>query len=79
MPAQTPIDRVSTRISLEDRYATQKAGGAFNAKDVRNQPGDFGLQNQLFQDPTGFADKTYSQLAFDFAAKSGHTTEKYKP
>lgn len=32
----TPIKRESTVKGLEDRYATQKAGGAFDAKQAGN-------------------------------------------
>ena len=78
MPAQIPIDRVSTRISLEARYATQKAGGAFNAKDVKNQPGDFGLQDRTFETPSDI-NGTFNEKALNFLDTTGFNNKKYKP
>lgn len=79
MSIQTPTERPSLTTSLEDRYNNQKVGGAFNAKEVKKQPIDFGFQNKTFQDPTDLAPETFSQKALNIATLSGHTTKKYKP
>jgi len=34
----TPLNRESLNKSLEERYKTQKIGGAFNAKDINTKP-----------------------------------------
>lgn len=34
----TPVNRESLNKSLEERYKTQSAGGAFNAKDINTVP-----------------------------------------
>jgi hypothetical protein len=34
----TPLNRESLNKSLEERYKTQKVGGAFNAKDINTKP-----------------------------------------
>ena len=57
MPIQ--IDRVSLKTSLASRYAGQKAGGAFDAKNIPTQPGQrgaegglgFGMQEQQYTTP----------------------------
>lgn len=79
MPIQTPTERPSLTTSLEERYVNQKVGGAFNAKEVKKQPIDFGHQNKVLQNPSGLAASTFSDKALDAAASSGHTTQKYKP
>lgn len=79
MPTQTPTERPSLTITLEERYATQKVGGAYDAKEVKKQPIDFGLQNKTLQNPSGLAASTFSDKALNTAASSGHTTQKYKP
>jgi hypothetical protein len=79
MPIQTPTERPSLTTTLEERYANQKVGGAFDAKEVRVQPIDFGHQNKTLQNPTGLAPQTFSDKALNTAAASGHTTQKYKP
>ena len=76
---QTPTERPSLEMTLEERYANQKVGGAFDAKEVKKQPIDFGHQNKTLQNPSGLAASTFSDKALDTAAASGHTTQKYKP
>jgi hypothetical protein len=76
---QTPTERSSLTTTLEERYANQKVGGAFDAKEVKKQPIDFGHQNKVFQDPANLAEKDFSQLALGYASLSGHTSRKYKP
>jgi len=34
----TPVNRESLNKSLEERYKSQKFGGAFNAKDINTKP-----------------------------------------
>jgi len=79
MPIQTPTERPSLTTSLEDRYKNQRVGGAYDAKEVKKQPIDFGFQNKTLQDPTGLAPETFSEKALNTSASSGHTTKKYKP
>lgn len=79
MPIQTPTERPSLKTTLEDRYANQRVGGAFDAKEVKVQPIDFGHQNKILQNPTGLAPADFSEKALNTAASSGHTTQKYKP
>ena len=43
--------RPSTQTDLASRYASQTVGGAYNAKEVKNQPIDFGLQETLWTSP----------------------------
>ncbi len=79
MPAQTPIDRTSLTMTLEERYASQRAGGAYDAKNVRNQPIDFGQQDKTFQtdkfDPTD----DFNEKALNFSDSIGVSRKKYKP
>lgn len=79
MPQQTPTERPSLQVTLEERYATQRAGGAFDAKEVKQQPIDFGLQNTQFENPAGLAPATFSDKALDYAKSIGVSTKKYKP
>lgn len=43
----TPVDRKSLTTSLEDRYKTQKAGGAFDAKIANTNNMIQGLQGSM--------------------------------
>jgi hypothetical protein len=81
MPAQTPTERPSIATTLADRYATQKVGGAYDAKEVKNQPIDFGLQDTLFetQSPTSLSPDNFNDNALDFAKSIGVSVKKYKP
>ena len=45
----TPTERPSIKTDLASRYATQPAGGAYNAKDVKNQPQDVSLNETLWE------------------------------
>jgi hypothetical protein len=76
---QTPTERPSLTMTLEERYANQKVGGAYDAREVKKQPIDFGHQNRTLQNPSGLATETFSDKALNTAASSGHTTQKYKP
>jgi hypothetical protein len=79
MPAQTPTERPSLKLSLEERYASQQTGGAFNAKNVKEQPIDFGLQDKTFESPSNFSNDNFNPKALNFATSLGHTSTKYKP
>lgn len=81
MPAQTPTERPSISTTLADRYATQRVGGAYDAKEVKKQPIDFGLQDTLFetQSPTPLAPDNFNAKALDFAKSLGVSVQKYKP
>ena len=79
MPAQTPINRESLTTTLEQRYANQNVGGAFNAKEVVNQPIDFGQQDKTFESPSGFAADNFNDKALNYVSSMGHSTKKYKP
>ena len=39
MPSLAPTPRPSLKTSLEQRYKTQKCGGAYDAKSVKSEPG----------------------------------------
>ena len=41
----TPVNRESLNKSLEQRYASQKFGGAFNAKDINTKPDSITINN----------------------------------
>ncbi len=43
MPAQIPVDRVSLKTNLEDRYLSQHAGGAFNVQKQIQSSGHMSL------------------------------------
>lgn len=45
MPIPTP--RPSLKVSLSNRYASQRAGGAFDAKNISTQPGTRGSEGGL--------------------------------
>jgi hypothetical protein len=79
MPQQTPIDRTSMRISLEERYNSQHVGGTYDAKNVKTQPIDFGLQDKLYENPPGLLPDNFNEKALKFAESLGHTNQKYKP
>jgi hypothetical protein len=75
---QTPTDRPSLQMSLEQRYANQKVGGAFDAKQVKIQPMDFGLQDKLFETPV-FSSDNFNDKALNYSDSMGVSTKKYKP
>jgi hypothetical protein len=79
MPAQTPTERPSLQTSLEQRYATQKVGGAYDAKQVKTQPIDFGLQDKQFEDPAVLAPDNFNAKALDYAKSIGVSVKRYKP
>jgi len=79
MPSQTPVNRESIQTTLEDRYATQKVGGAFNAKEVKNQPIDFGHQDKIFESPANFSADNFNDKALNFVNTLGWNNKKYKP
>lgn len=56
MPTQ--ITRQSLSTDLENRYKTQSAGGAFNAKEVKQQPVDFGINEKKFETNSGWPEST---------------------
>lgn len=59
-----PLNRESLSKNLEDRYMTQRAGGAFQVKDILQAPGKVpasgttidaaNAKGQEFQSPNGF-------------------------
>jgi hypothetical protein len=77
----TPLNRESLNKSLEERYKTQKVGGAFDAKKAT--PDIFG---QLEKDWTkaGFAKLGDEGLGLEYGAKgqsiylNGFNNKKYK-
>lgn len=86
MPAQIPINRVSTKTSLEDRYLTQKVGGSF---DVKSELGIRGhrpiidtLQSKMWT-PAGFKvsmkDTEFKPATLNFVDTTGFSNKKYKP
>lgn len=60
----TPVQRPSLTTTLDQRYATQRAGGAFDVKQVLGSPGTtpaagttidaVSMQATNFQTPVGF-------------------------
>lgn len=60
----TPVVRNSLTTSLEDRYKTQKAGGAFDAKIANTNNMIKGLQGSM----------GYSKLSIDLTIEPGFTT-----
>lgn len=60
----TPVDRKSLTTSLEDRYKTQKAGGAFNAKIANTNNMIQGLQGSM----------GYSDISRKLTIEPGFTT-----
>lgn len=80
MPAQTPIDRQSLGTTLEERYATQHVGGAYDARQAGpEQPIDFGQQDKVFESPSTFKTDNFNTKALNFADSLGLDTRKYKP
>ena len=92
MPAQTPIERESLDTTLEGRYNTQHAGGAFDAKDIETSGKHASLSkagNSSFQSanwtPAGFKTKMalflteFKAKALNFIDSQGIDTRKYKP
>ena len=78
MPAQIPTERPSLQTSLVERYASQACGGAFNAKDVQNQPIDFGLLDKTFETPSDMKGE-FNEKALNFVDTTGWNNKKYKP
>lgn len=60
----TPIERTSLRKTLEDRYKTDKAGGAFDAKRASTNTAILGLQGG----------SGYTQLSKTLTIEPGFTT-----
>jgi hypothetical protein len=60
----TPIERTSLRKTLEDRYKTDKAGGAFDAKKASTNTAILGLQGSF----------GYTQLSRQLTIEPGFTT-----
>jgi hypothetical protein len=91
MSAQIPTERPSLTKTLEQRYATQHAGGAFNAVNISKTghasltiAGNSSLQSATYT-PSGFKLQQpimvteFKDSALNTAAKNGHTNKKYKP
>lgn len=79
MPAQIPTDRESLTITLEQRYASQKCGGAFDARNVKEQPIDFGHQDRTFQTEGFGPTDDFNEKALNIVKSMGHSNKKYKP
>lgn len=95
MPAQTPTQRPSLQISLEERYNTQKAGGAYDAKSIETAQGQRmpiyapdGISPSLierqwtvpnFLVKESFGTEEFNDRALNMAASSGVSTKRYKP
>jgi len=83
-----PTERPSIKTDLASRYATQPAGGAFNAKEVKEQPIDFGLNEKKYETDAGWPEQTQGVSNFKGAnvvpyteissMASGLDTTKYK-
>ncbi len=78
----TPINRESLNKSLEERYASQKVGGAFDAKQAT--PDIFGTLEKNWTKP-GFAKRGEEGLAIDGSESKkgsffiqGFSNKKYK-
>lgn len=91
MPDQTPIERTSLTTTLEQRYANQHVGGAFDATSVLIEGyssltlgGNPSLLSATYT-PAGFKlqqppmQTEFKESSLNTAAKSGHSSQKYKP
>ena len=78
MAAQTPIDRQSLNTDLASRYETQRVGGAFNAKEVKEQPIDFGYQDKQFESPPTFLSDNFNEKALNYSDYLGVSRQRYK-
>ena len=92
MPAQTSTERDSLEITLEGRYNTQHAGGAFDAKDIEttgkysslSKAGNSSYQSSVWT-PSGFKTKMafllteFKDKALNFVDSQGLSNQKYKP
>jgi hypothetical protein len=78
-----PVTRPSLTTTLDQRYATQRAGEAFDVKAVLGQPGtippageviDAASQNGAnFQSPNGFQVRVMPQISQLLAVQSNDT------
>lgn len=59
------INRISLTKTLEQRYASDKTGGAFDAKKAKTNTAILGLQGNF----------GYTQLSTDLTIEPGFTTE----
>jgi hypothetical protein len=74
-----PIDRPSLKTSLSQRYATQPAGGAFDAKNIIENGVDplfSSMQGAEFQTDNGFETKT--KLGISQLKNDGEGTSIYE-
>jgi hypothetical protein len=87
----TPIERTSLKTDLASRYASQQAGGAFNAKDITTEGGHSSLEKgggaslqSSMWTPKGFKVKMaqaiteFKDKALNFISGQGLDTRKYK-
>lgn len=92
MATQTPIERTSLTLTLEERYATQKVGGAFDVKSTIQKSGHMSLTlsgNSSFKSaqttPSGFKVNQpvmvteYKDSALNVVDSMGFSNKKYKP
>jgi hypothetical protein len=83
----TPTSRPSLTTTLDQRYAKQHAGGAFEVKTVLGQPGNEpaigttidakSSQGQTNQSPNGFLVKSIPQVSQLKAVQSGGAGNAY--
>lgn len=95
MPEQTPIDRTSLTVNLENRYSTQRCGGAYDAKSVVTKQsgrmpilGADGISsaltetrwtNENFLVQTPFMKTELKESSLNFLDSLGFSNRKYKP
>lgn len=95
MPAQTPIERVSLKTSLVDRYESQRCGGAYEAKSIKTGHGETmpiydatgigpSLVERMWTYPDFFigqtrSDEQYNGRSRNIVNSMGFNNKKYKP
>ncbi len=95
MPAQIPIDRVSIKTSLEDRYKNQKCGGAYDVKSIQTVPGsrmpilssdgvgsaitELKWTNQNFAVKQDLMITEFKDSSLKYIDTTGFSSKKYKP
>lgn len=95
MPAQTPIERVSLKTNLEDRYNSQRCGGAYEAKSIKTGHGErmpiydaTGVNPSLIERQWTYpdflikqtvSDEEYKHKSLNIVNSMGFSNKKYKP
>lgn len=78
MPSMTPTPRPSLTNDLASRYANQHVGGAYDAKQVKTQPIDFGILDATYETPGTFEKDNFNEKALNFSDTLGVDRRKYK-